>query len=91
MIFGVTVLLFVACSIAMVTAHGALSRFPIVTYGFLGIYGVSAIGGPIFLIRSVRKAIRAASADNDPNRAVSSPPLPGLKHHQRAIRRLIKK
>ncbi|HAF42563.1 MAG TPA: hypothetical protein DCG90_12480 [Sphingobium sp.] len=60
MIFGVTALLFVVCSVAMVMAHEELSRFPIVTYAFLGIYGVSAIGWPVFFIRSIRKLIWSA-------------------------------
>jgi hypothetical protein len=59
-IFAATALLFAACSIAMVTAHEAISRFPTVTYGFLGIYGISAIGWPVFFIRSIDKAIRSA-------------------------------
>jgi hypothetical protein len=59
-IFAVTAFFFVACSIAMVTAHAALSRYPIVTYGFLAIYGISALGWPIFFIRATRKAIRSA-------------------------------
>lgn len=59
-IFAVMAFIFAACSLAMLTAHEALSRHPIVIYAFIAIYGISALGWPVFFIRSLLKAIRSA-------------------------------
>ncbi|WP_133175367.1 hypothetical protein [Sphingomonas oleivorans] len=59
-VFAMTASLFAAGCIAMLTADDALSPYPIVTYGFIAMWGVSALGWPLFLIRAVRKTIRIA-------------------------------
>lgn len=59
-IFAVSAVVFIACSILMVIAHETLSRYDVVVYGFISVYGVSAVVAPVFMVRTMDKVIRSA-------------------------------
>ena len=53
-------LVFGVCCVAMLIAHEELSIYPAVTYGFVAIWGVSALVWPVYLVRVLSDAVRIA-------------------------------
>ena len=60
LLFLASAAVFGACCIAMLTAHEELSIYPAVTYGFVAIWGVSALVGPVYLVRVLSDVVRIA-------------------------------
>jgi len=60
LLFFASAVVFGVCCIAMLTAHEELSIYPAVTYGFVAIWGVSALVWPVYLVRVLSDAVRIA-------------------------------
>ena len=60
LLFFASAVVFGACCVAMLTASAELSIYPVVTYGFMAIWGLSALVWPLFLVRVLSDAVRIA-------------------------------
>jgi len=60
LLFFASAVVFGVCCVFMLTAHEELSLYPAVTYGFVAIWGVSAIVWPVYLVRVLSDAVRIA-------------------------------
>jgi len=58
LIFCAAIIVFICCCVAMLFASEALSTHPAATYGFVGLWGASALIWPLYLVRASSDVIR---------------------------------